>query len=176
MAIFRTQTWVPPVATTFPTVQDYRENPDGPYRELLMAADVNGIPVPFLFDVVLPAGGRTYIRIPHALSIGSTGAAGQAASAVNGRIPDVVIPIPIVPVDDTIAPAAVVIPAWNTDAAHLTPGSTTGMFADEDYIYLCVIGAGRAAAHVYFVVYVEYTHSVITNEIVTTTYAVEAIV
>jgi hypothetical protein len=88
----------------------------------------------------------------------------------------VVIPIPVVLVDDTTAPGATIVPAWNTDAVHLTPGSTTGMFADEDYVYLCVIGAAGGVAHIYFVVYVEYTNSVITNEIVTTTYAVEAIV
>jgi hypothetical protein len=173
MSIIRMVDWIPPVTTTFNTVQDFRENPDGPYRELLMASVVDPetgeeTPVPYFFDGDLDATGRAYLRIPHALSIAQPGDGTNAATVAQSRIPDVVIPMAVVDVEDLNPPGAAIAPAWNTN--WLIPPSSTGMFADENFIYVGLVGAGGATCSLHFVIYVEYTHSMVRNEIVTYEY------
>ena len=162
MSIIKQTDWVPPDNTTFPTLQRLRQNPDGPYRELLMAEDPNsGEPIPYN----VPTG--TAVRIPHAMSLGSLGVDGQAASASDARIPDVVIPVMVT---DTVLgpPDGIVSLIWDAIGALGPNGSSTGMWVDEDYVYLYVGGGQGLTASV--VVYVEYTHSIIRNEIVTGEY------
>jgi hypothetical protein len=170
MSIIRMVDWVPPDSTTFPTMQRYRQNPDGPYRELLMAEDENGEPIPY--EVTAMPNVKLVLAIPHALGIGSQGTQPQAVAAGDARIPDVVIPVRV---DDgsslPIVPGACLVELslfWNP----LLGVSGTGMWADENYVYLVLNGIWVSGpTPVQFVVYVEYTHSVVRNEIVTSEYA-----
>jgi hypothetical protein len=176
MSIIRQTDWQPPVTTTFPTVQDLRENPDGPYRELLMAEDENGEAVPYQY-IGIVGGTVVYVRIPHALSIGALGTQVDAASVAHSRIPDVVIPLVVENVDPDLGlshGAVDVRLVWDaTQALTALDGrqSSTGIWADENFVYLALRNVSAATADVSFVVYVEYTHSVIRNEIVTADYA-----
>lgn len=179
MSIIKMTDWQPPNTGTFDDMQEFKQNPDGPYRELLMdSVMVEGeeVPVPYQFQGTIGAEpGFAVIRIPHALSIGSaplaTGWQTTPATVPHSRIPDVVIPIPVFDLEHRVAPNAAIALAWNTDTA-VVPGSSTGGFADENYIYLAILTAalGGADVDIKFVVYVEYTHSMISNEIVTSNY------
>lgn len=160
MAIIRQNEWQPPVTTTFGTIQDLGENPHRAYREILMAADDDGNPVPY------QATPGLLIRIPHGLSLDT--------STAQARIPDVVIPVPVANLSDLAAymPHGPIAPIWApTSVVPLTNGPSTGMWMDESYVYLFVGGTvDEGNEETAFVVYVEYTHSVITNEIVTGAY------
>jgi hypothetical protein len=160
MSIIRVVDWVPPNAATFPTMQDYRENPDGPYRELLMAEDENGDPIPYN----VPTG--SVVRIPHAMGIGSQGVQGQAVGVAQARIPDVVIPVLVA--DMVLGPPDGLVSLLWDATGIVAGGPSTGMWVDENYVYLYV--GGDRALNASFVVYVEYTHSVIRNEVVTADY------
>lgn len=152
MAIIPIPDWVPPDTATFDTVQKLKQNPDGPYRELLMAEDADGNPVPYK----VPTGGEAaLIRVPHGLS-----------TPGNPRIPDVVVPVPVADLAAEAFGVGLPLLAW---APGVVPdGSKTGMWADDEYIYLLVLGFGFDQAD--FVVYIEYTHSIIRNEIITGEY------
>lgn len=162
MAVIKQHDWEPPVTTTFPTLQKLKQNPDGPYRELLMADDGNGNPVPY------KSVSGIVVRVPHALYIEPGTATDEA------RIPDVVIPILVADMtaeDGADHPTTIqgVNLVWApTSTIGLSATPTTGMWIDENYVYLYIAGSG--GENVAFVVYVEYTHSIITNEIVTGTY------
>jgi hypothetical protein len=151
-----------------PTLQTLRENPLYAYRELLMAEGATpDEPIPY---VVSATGGvPNWFRIPHGLShraasrSGITGppAAPNTVAAGDERIPDVAIPI-------LVEFADVFTHLTRPSIALLTSGlsgSTTGWWADESYIYVAISVA--VTGYVAFVVYVEYTHSVIRNEIIT---------
>lgn len=174
MSIIRTTDWIPPVTTPYPRVQDFKENPEVAYRELLMSSFVDPdtneeTPIPYVFEGTIPTEGFVIVRIPHALSLNSQGLPGQLAAGRDARIPDVVIPIPVFDLAaPAIPPGAAIVAAWNT--MLLTQPSSTGMWADENYVYLAIIGIPDAPFHINAAIYVEYTHSVITNEIVTSEY------
>ena len=184
MAIIKQTDWTPPVVATHGTVQQIGENPTRTYRELLMAEDVNGDPVPYRYDNGIAAGAIAYLRIPHAMSVGAgvgnvtpPVVVTPVATGVNdpSRIPDVVIPMLVTDMADvaTNRPGVSVELVWDAAQALGLPVIDTGMWADENYIYIAIYNdntAGTATTVVSFVVYVEYTHSVITNEIVTGTY------
>ena len=184
MAIIRQSDWAPPLTTqTVPagshdTVQQIGENPTRTYRELLMAEDAAGEPIPYRYDSAINAGAVAYLRIPHAMSVGAgvgnvtpPAVVTPVATGVNdpSRIPDVVIPMLVTDLADigtNLAGVSLEL-IWDAAQALGLPNINTGMWADENYIY---IGNAAPTTVVSFVVYVEYTHSVITNEIVTGTY------
>jgi hypothetical protein len=135
-------------------VQNLGENPERAYRELLMGEDENGNPIPYN----APTG--TVIRIPHSMSLGG--------AVIDARIPDVVIPVPIADMGAFGPPDAIISLLWDPNNALAIPnGPSTGMWVDEDHVYLFI---GGSKGSVSFVVYVEYTHSVIRNEIITGAY------
>lgn len=176
MSIIKMTDWQPPNTGTFGDMQEFKQNPNGPYREILMDSTTTEageeVPIPYAFEALVT--GYQFIRIPHALSIAALGADGQTATPAQARIPDVAIPVMVFDADnvDYQPPACLVMLAWNTDLLGL-PASSTGAWADENYIYLAIVPVASAeATQVYakFVVYVEYTHSIISNEIVTGEY------
>jgi hypothetical protein len=148
------------------SVQDLRENPLQSYRELLSAPPPPGHDADHLYapySVTVPAGTRVVVRIPHAMSIGSLGVAGQAAAAANARVPDVVIPVQTANLNTPVA--SVEVRALIDGSGAVSP---TGGSADKDYVYLVLFNHDTQSAHdVQFLVYIEYTHSIITNEAVT---------
>jgi hypothetical protein len=121
-----------------------------------MADDGEGNPIPYR----IPTGGEAaLVRIPHDLS-----------TPGNPRIPDVVIPVMVV---DLTQPFSVGIPGvpWMPGVVPVAAGGPkTGMWADDTHVYVFALGLGFPEAS--FVVYIEYTHSVIRNEIVTGDYDV----
>lgn len=183
MAIIKQTDWPPIVVTTHATVQQVGDVPKRAYRELLMAENANGIPIPYDYDDNINAGNVHFIRIQHGMSVGAgVGALGVGGGAVQtvtpvatgvqdpSRIPDVVIPVLV---EDQSAPSggATIALMWDPNQQQGLPVSSTGMWADENYIFLAIRNPTAAAINrVKFVVYVEYTHSIITNEIVTGAY------
>jgi hypothetical protein len=152
------------------TLQAFRENPRYAYRELLMqngGADVDYAPIPYIMPCT--ADEPNWFRIPHGMSEGAAardGVTGPPATpntvaAGHERIPDVAIPI-LIEASGSFThltrPSIALL-------AHPLSGSTTGWWADESYIYIAISVA--VTGTVGFVVYVEYTHSVIRNEIIT---------
>lgn len=139
-----------------------RRNPEPSYRELLAqeptAAEkaMDG----YLFkpySVEFSAKGVSVVGIPHGLTTVSG----------NPITPDVVIPMLVFSMSGP--PIASVIPgklALVNDGSGLATSSGWG--ADENYVYIAV--QGSADDTVLFYVYIEWTHSVIKNEVVTGAY------
>jgi len=179
MAIIKVTDWTPPDVTPHATVQQLGQTPERTYRQLLMAEDANGSPIPYSFGGAINAGDQAFVRIPHAFSVGAAvgdltppATVTPVATGVNdpSRIPDVVIPVLIEDVAHA-AGAAVIALVWDAAAGLGADAPSTGMWADENYIYLSIRNPTAAQINrVDFVVYVEYTQSVISNEVVTGTY------
>lgn len=164
MPIIKQTDWVPPVTTTHTTMQQLNERPYRTYRELLMADDGQGNPIPYSYAVV--SGHTVTLRIPHALSDPALapGAGGPfVAGAAANRIPDVVVPVTVAPSTET--PTVHMALLWEPGLAVANRPST-GMWADENYVYIVLYNDAQATRTHRFVIYVEYTHSAITNEIV----------
>ena len=140
--------------------EDYDRNPVPSYRELLAAeptpeqaaAGVDFFPytVPFLGKGVM------IVSIPHGLTTDPN----------NPIIPDVVIPLPVYVIGEEPDPGFVGDVRILVDGTGLT--TTSGWTADADNVYLAV--QGGLDQEVLFFVYIEWTHSVIRNEIVTGAY------
>jgi len=138
-------------------VQDLGEVPLRTYREILgqippAQFDANTQYAPYSVNV--PAASRVIVRIPHGLSQGT-----------NLRRPDITIPVKVANVNDAATD--------NFDVRLLVDGtlavSPTGMPADGTYVYLALFNFTQAQLSAKFVVYIEYTHSMITSEVVTGT-------
>jgi hypothetical protein len=161
MTIIKQTDWLDPFGNP---VQNIGENPARKYRELLMAEDPNDPDraAPYVVKGPLPAGLTLYCRVPHGLS---------AEVAGGSRIPDVAIPILVDnPLTPTIGAPRIGL-VW--DPNQVFPNSSpNGLWADEDYIYLFVNSSTDMGLEdeMRFVVYIEYTHSIIGNEIVTGEY------
>lgn len=170
MSIIRQTDFVQP-ANTPSKVQNLGENPFV-YREILMAEDpVTGAPIPYVLRGV--EQGQQAYRIPHGLSTdapvrvsGNDGNPNSPISAARVRIPDVVFPLLVVYVYNggsvPVPSDMVIAPIFDTTGAT----NTTGWFADEGYVYVHVFNGSAAPQDVAFVIYVEYTHSIIKNEVV----------
>jgi hypothetical protein len=171
MTVIKQTDWTTYTGAPEPTMQQLGENPVV-YREMLMAADENGTPVPYRVDnIVVP---KIFVRVPHGLSTdASVRTAGDPGNpntvgAGHERIPDVAIPILVDDTGDLLLNAAPFLNvALAFDSANVF--STTGYWADESYIYLS-LSTSAPGASAAFLVYVEYTHSVVKNEIVTGEY------
>lgn len=163
MAIIKQTDWQPPVTTTFTTLQRLGENPVRAYRELLMAEDANGDPIPYRIL------GSSIIRVPYGMAYANPATVNQS------RVPDVVIPIVVTNLTyaDPPTTGAIVCPVWvPTPPVPLLHTPSTGMWVDENYIYLAVVDSNPFGSDpVDFIVYVEYTHSIIRNEVITGDYA-----
>ena len=129
------------------------QNPQRAYREILMR-DNNGLPVPY--QVYLAQNDAVVVGIPHGLST-MTG---------HPVLPDVVIPIAVWTPDVTIWSHADFVIVLDPNRVI----SPTGAWADETYVYIGVAMRGAQAAWIRFVVYVEWTHSLIENEVITGNY------
>lgn len=168
MSIIKIEDWIPPDTSTFARMQDLKEQPAGPYREILMAEDADGNPVPYVINQNGSIQNAILLRVPHGLSRHGT-----------PIIPDVVIPIAV-----AYGPnvgIGLIYAAW--EGSGFTPGggppialpwhSKTRTWADDEYVYLLAFsfptgeGGGQPVA---FIVYIEYTHSVVRNEIITGAY------
>jgi hypothetical protein len=137
-----------------------RINPRPSYRELL-AAEPTPEQAAFglnFFPYEVEAGGKgvLIISIPHGLTTDPN----------NPIVPDVVIPVPVYVYNEN--PDAFLA----GDVRPLIDGTATlsssGWSADGDNVYLAV--AFTTDQSVYFFVYIEWTHSVIKNEVVTGAY------
>lgn len=141
--------------------RNHGQNPRPSYRELLAAEPSDEMKAAFpdikfvAYGIEFAADGIVLAAIPHGLT------------TVTGDpiIPDVVIPVLAanVSVDGelpTLLPGAVALMADGSLGYN-----TNGGFADDEYVYLLVSGTANETTR--FLVYVEWTHSVIKNEIVT---------
>lgn len=142
------------VLTDGSQLQNVGENPTRTYRELLMAIPEQGSGLDPATQAVpyfarLPGNTLRIYRIPHGLS----------DSAATPRVPDVVIPVRYHVVGDNRFEADVMPIIDGTMAI-----SASGWTADGTYVYLAVANHNQAQQDVRFVVYIEYTHSITTNE------------
>ena len=139
-----------------------RINPQPSYRELLAAeptpeqAEVGINFFPYMVEI---SGGKgvLIVAIPHGLT----------TDPDNPIVPDVVIPVPVY-VYSPVEPD----PFFAGDVRPVVDGTgivtSSGWTADGDNVYVAV--AVAAGLPVYFFVYIEWTHSVIKNEVVTGAY------
>jgi hypothetical protein len=169
MSVIKQTNWQIPTGQPEPTFQTPGFNPPV-YRELLMAEGPDGEPEPY---VVIMTNQSDAVRVPHGMSIdapvrgaGNNGNPNPVAAG-NARIPDVAIPILVGYVGfKSVNESANIGLLWDPSQVTTT---NTGTWADESYIYLYITTVAIPLP-VAFVVYVEYTHSAIKNEIVTGEY------
>lgn len=135
-------------------------NPQPAYRELLAtepSAEQAATGVDFApYALEFAEEGVRIVAVPHGLT----------TVAANPITPDVVIPIPLYLIDGGEAATFAGDVRTVADSAGLT--TTSGWTADETYVYLAVYGG--VGDVVRFYVYIEWTHSIIKNEVVTADY------
>ena len=140
--------------------QGHGLNPVPSYREILAAepseeqkeAGLNYAP----YQIEFAGKGVVILAIPHGLTTDPN----------NPIIPDVVIPVPLYNVTSNLATFDSRMRLVIDPSGAIGPAS--GFYADEEYVYLAAEGEGPV--ELLFFVYVEWTHSVIRNEIVTGAY------
>ena len=143
-------------------IQNLGENPVGGYRELLMAEptpeqqEAGIMAIPYTVFGLAPLT-QYFIRIPHAMS----------ADAAHARIPDVVLPVLV---STPNPPPTSIFPVGLKPLIDATMTYNNGWFADGQYVYLSLENPNDVEVATAFMVYVEYTHSIIKNEIVTGDY------
>ena len=140
-------------------MQDLGENPTRTYRELLMeipSAQSGLDPTTYgvNYQVAVAANTLNIVRIPHGLT----------SLAANPIVPDVVIPVRCHVVGAARARLDVMTIIDPTLAI-----SASGWTADGTYVYLALANHELQSHGVTFVVYIEYTHSIITSEFYTGT-------
>lgn len=137
------------------------------YREILgldyVAPSGDHVAIPY--EVTVPAAQIITYAVPHGLNRNSNG----AEFDTHQRTPDIVIPMRVRYIggagDDTLVAGIGIMPAMTNNPA-VWP---SGMYADNDYVYISVINRSQSSALVRFFVYIEFTHSVITDEFYTGT-------
>ena len=154
-------------------VQELQRQPVRTYREILGAdyqplgpGTLPHVAIPYVFNV--DAGFAVTVAIPHGLNK-VPGVPVDTDVDTHKRIPDVVIPMRVHhingPVYDLTSGLAITL-AYNDVIDPLL--WTNGFYADEDNVYLTLINRTQAQARILFLVYIEFTHSVIGDEFYTT--------
>jgi hypothetical protein len=110
----------------------------------------------FPYTVVFSGKGVMIVAVPHGLT----------TDPENPIVPDVVIPVPVYVLGEEPDTSLVGDVRVIADGSGLTTSS--GWTADGDNVYLAV--EGGVDAEVRFFVYIEWTHSIIKNEVVTGAY------
>jgi hypothetical protein len=170
----------PAAVGSFLPMQPQGENPRTAYRELLcqqfvdpetLEPDDSGVPV--WYRIELAAGAAVTIRIPHGLSEFD-----DLGNLVYGRVPDVIIPVRARNLLDDLTQfnfQMFLATNYNPAGGPAVPGIgwDTGWVADAEYVYLTLFNPNtKAEAEAKFFVYVEYTHSIVGNEMITGDYGV----